>query len=51
MKRDGSARVARVPLGRLGQPDEVAAMIAFLLGPDAAYITGQSIHINGGLTL
>ena len=43
--------LARVPLGRLGQPDEVAAVIAFLLGPDAAYITGQSIHINGGLTL
>lgn len=46
------ARVAAlVPLGRYGEPDEAAAAIAFLLGPDAAYITGQMIHVDGGLTL
>ena len=36
------------PLGRQGQPGEVAAMVRMLCGPDARYITGQSIHVNGG---
>ena len=40
-----------VPFGRYGEPDEVAAAIMFLLSPDAAYITGQTLHIDGGLTL
>ncbi len=43
--------VARVPMGRLATPDDIAAPIAFLLSPDAAYITGQVIHIDGGMTL
>ena len=41
----------RIPLGRLGQPDEVAALIEFLLSPAAGYITGQTIHADGGLSL
>ena len=36
------------PLGRRGEPDEVAATVRFLCGPGARYITGQSLHVNGG---
>jgi 3-oxoacyl-[acyl-carrier protein] reductase len=40
-----------IPMERLGQPSEVAAMATFLLSESAGYVTGQSIHVNGGLTL
>jgi 3-oxoacyl-[acyl-carrier protein] reductase len=38
-----------IPLGRLGQPDDIAAAVAWLAGPSAAWITGQTIHVNGGM--
>ena len=41
-------RAAPPPIGRRGEPEEVAAMVRMLCGPDARYITGQSIHVNGG---
>ena len=41
-------RPAVPPIGRLGAPEEVAAMVRMLCGPDARYITGQAIHVNGG---
>jgi 3-oxoacyl-[acyl-carrier protein] reductase len=37
------------PVGRKGTPDEIATLVRFLCGPDARYITGQTIHANGGL--
>lgn len=40
---------AGIPMGRMGSSDEVAAAIGFLLSRDASYITGQVIHVNGGL--
>lgn len=40
--------VAGVPLQRLGTPEEIAAVLLFLLSPAASYITGQTIHVNGG---
>ena len=41
--------LARIPLGRLGGANEIAATVAFLASPSAAYITGETIHVNGGM--
>jgi 3-oxoacyl-[acyl-carrier protein] reductase len=43
------AVTAKVPLRRLGTPEDVAAMAAFLASPEAGYVTGQVVHVNGGL--
>jgi len=44
-----AALIAQVPAGRLGQPQDVAAAVAFLASPQAAYITGATLHVNGGM--
>jgi 3-oxoacyl-[acyl-carrier protein] reductase len=41
-------RRAPPPIGRRGEPEEIAAMVRMLCGPDARYVTGQAIHVNGG---
>lgn len=41
--------LAAIPLGRLGSPQEIAAAVAFLVSEDAAYITGTTLHVNGGM--
>ncbi|MFV0600482.1 MAG: 3-oxoacyl-ACP reductase FabG [Brachymonas sp.] len=43
------ALLTQIPLGRLGKPDDVAHAVAFLASPQAAYITGQELHVNGGM--
>lgn len=44
-----AALLAQIPLGRLGDPGDVAAAVLFLASPGAGYITGTSIHVNGGM--
>ena len=40
---------AQIPLGRLGQPADIAAAVAYLASPQAGYVTGQELHVNGGM--
>jgi 3-oxoacyl-[acyl-carrier protein] reductase len=44
-----SALLGQVPLGRLGSPEDVAHAVAFLASPEASYITGETLHVNGGM--
>ncbi len=46
-----SKMLARIPVGRLGSVKEIAATVAFLASPHAAYITGETIHVNGGMLM
>jgi 3-oxoacyl-[acyl-carrier protein] reductase len=44
-----TALIGQIPLGRLGQVDDVAAAVVFLASPGAAYVTGSTLHVNGGM--
>jgi 3-oxoacyl-[acyl-carrier protein] reductase len=43
------ALLSRIPLQRLGRPEEIAAAVVFLASPEAGYITGHTLHVNGGM--
>jgi len=45
----GRAKIAAIPLGRVGTSEEVAAVVRFLCSEDASYVTGQTINVNGGM--
>jgi NAD(P)-dependent dehydrogenase (short-subunit alcohol dehydrogenase family) len=43
-----AGQIKTIPLGRIGKPEDVAGLVAWLCGPEATYITGQTFHVNGG---
>jgi 2-hydroxycyclohexanecarboxyl-CoA dehydrogenase len=45
------AMVRGIPLKRMGEPDDYAGIVAFLISDDAAYITGQTISVSGGMNM
>ena len=52
LTEDQKARImTAIPAGRLGQSDEIAAAVVYLASQEAAYVTGQTIHVNGGMAM
>jgi 3-oxoacyl-[acyl-carrier protein] reductase len=52
LNEDQKARImATIPAGRLGQSAEIAAAVIYLASPEAAYVTGQTLHVNGGMAM
>jgi 3-oxoacyl-[acyl-carrier protein] reductase len=50
-EKQTEALLARIPLGRLGTPEDVAGLVRFLAGPSARYITGQVFTVDGGMVI
>jgi 3-oxoacyl-[acyl-carrier protein] reductase len=45
------ALLGKIPVGRLGEPGDVAAAVVYLASPQASYVTGQTLHVNGGMAM
>jgi 3-oxoacyl-[acyl-carrier protein] reductase len=43
--------LSRIPTQRMGAPEDVAAAVAYLASPEAAWVTGQTLHVNGGMAM
>jgi 3-oxoacyl-[acyl-carrier protein] reductase len=50
-EKQREAILARIPMAKLGTPEQIAAAAVFLASEEAAYITGQTIHVNGGMAM
>ena len=46
-----AAILAQVPAGRMGEPGEIAAAVLYLASAEAAYVTGATLHVNGGMAM
>ena len=44
-------RISRIPLGRIGQPEDIAALLLFLASDESNFITGQIIYVDGGMSI
>jgi 3-oxoacyl-[acyl-carrier protein] reductase len=43
--------LSQIPAGRMGAPEEIAAAVLYLASPEAAYVTGATLHVNGGMAM
>jgi 3-oxoacyl-[acyl-carrier protein] reductase len=50
-EKQREAILSRIPMAKLGTPEQIAATAVFLASEEAAYITGQTIHVNGGMAM
>ena len=46
-----SAILSSIPAGRMGTPEEIASAVVYLSSEEAAYVTGQTLHVNGGMVM